>query len=80
MDSFLNILILTSDHSLFTLHMREVWPTLTKFWILEWAKHTFSNIPPFKISLAVLYSIVCIWGLTGNILKHLSLLLLFFGY
>ena len=66
-----NILILTSDHSLYKKHMGKVFLTLQKFTIIDQFKWNWREFACFKISLAVLYSIVWIWGLTGNSFYHL---------
>ena len=60
--------------------MEKVYHTYQKFNIINTFKWTWREFAPFKISLAVLYSVVWIWGLAGNILKHLSLLLFLFVF
>ena len=73
MASLVNILLLSSDHSLYRKHMRKVYPTLHKYYSIAIFKSSWRDFAPIKISLAVLYSIVWIWDLTGNIFKHLHL-------
>ena len=61
-----NILPVISDHSLYEEHLRKVYPTYQKYYIIEIFKWNWRDFPPFKISLATLYSIVWTWGLKGN--------------
>ena len=68
MASLVNNLILTLDHSLFRKHMQKVHPEKQKSWNIEFLKWNWRDFAPFKISLAVLYSIVWIWDLTGKVL------------
>ena len=63
-----NILPVISDHSLYKEHLRKVYPTYQKDRIIETFKLLWRDFAPFKISLATLYSIVWIWGLTGKVL------------
>ena len=71
--SFVNILLVTSDHSLYREDIRRVFPTYQKDHIIRDFEYNWHWHAPFKISLSVLYSIVWIWGLTGNSFKHLHL-------
>ena len=70
-----NMLLFTSDHRLFKKHMHKFWPTVQKYANLLTVKLNWRFYAPFKISLLVLYSIVWIWGLTGKILEHLSVVI-----
>ena len=66
MASLVNILSLTLDHSLYKQHIRKVIPTAQRHSIVELSKWNWHDSAPFKTSLAVLYGIVWIWGLTGK--------------
>ena len=68
MASFVNILFVTSDHSLYKEHVRKVVPTYHKYLNIVLHKFNWHNLATFKICLSVLYSIVWIWGLTGKVL------------
>ena len=86
-----NILILTSGHSLYKEHIKKVMPAIQRSWNTDYLKIYWHKFATFKTCLAVLYSIVWIWGITGkvlysivwiwgitgNILKHLNLLYFF---
>ena len=49
--------------------MQKVHSAIQKSWNIDDIKWNWRDFVPFKISLAVLYSIVWIWGLTGNFLN-----------
>ena len=76
MTSFVNILLVILDHSLYKDHLRKVYPSVRRTVMIYVMKSEWRRNAPIKISLVVLYSIVCICGLTGNILdQHLNMLL-----
>ena len=68
---YVNISILTSDHSLFKDHMKKISLAGQKSMVIVRLKWQWRNFAPFKISLSVLYSMMWIWGLTGNILYNI---------
>ena len=70
MTSFVNILLITLDHSLFKDHLRKVYPSAKRTVMIYVMKSEWH-----RNALVVWYSIVCICGLTGKPHKRLNLLL-----